>query len=353
MARVTHALPRASFWSGKRVFITGHTGFKGGWLTLWLSQLGAILRGYALAPETEPDFFAACHVARHIEHQIADIRDAATLTAAMRDFAPEIVLHLAAQPLVRASYLRPMETYATNIMGTANVLDAVRQTPSVQVTIVVTSDKVYAESAGVHDETSRLGGHDPYSASKAGAELVAASFPMPAGQRLATVRAGNVIGGGDWAEDRLLPDFFRAIMAGELLTLRHPAAVRPWQHVLEPLCGYLVATEYMWAHEAPRESWNFGPDPNDSATVQSVAARLCALWGQGAFFTVAPDANPVHEAQSLRLRSEKAWRDLAWRPSMRLDDALDATVSWYRAFKDGADMEAFTLSQIRAFSQYE
>lgn len=353
MASLTHAVPRSQFWVNKRVFITGHTGFKGGWITLWLSQLGAVMRGYALAPDTEPNFYTSCGVEQLIEHQIGDVRDAAKLAAAMRDFAPDIVLHLAAQPLVRASYARPMETYATNIMGTANVLDAIRQAPSVQVVVIVTSDKVYAESSEPHEETSRLGGHDPYSASKACAELVAASFPLPTGQKLATVRSGNVIGGGDWAQDRLLPDFFRTIMAGEFLTVRNPRAVRPWQHVLEPLCGYLLAAEHMWTHDERRGCWNFGPSQSSAVPVQTIAAKLCALWGQGAFFTVMPDENPVHEAPVLRLNAKKAWQDLAWRPGLTLDEALASTVAWYRAFQAGESMRDFTLSQIKAFGQYE
>ena len=353
MANLTHAIPNSKFWVNKRVFITGHTGFKGGWLTLWLSHLGAVLRGYALPPDTEPNIFTSCGVEKLVEHQIGDVRDAAKLTEAMRSFAPDIVLHLAAQPLVRPSYVRPMETYSTNIMGTANVLDAVRQTPSVQVAVIVTSDKVYAESKEAHDESSRLGGHDPYSASKACAELVAASFPLPPEQKLVTVRAGNVIGGGDWAEDRLLPDFFKTIMAGEFLTIRNPRAIRPWQHVLEPLCGYLLAAEYMWTHDEPKNSWNFGPDPANTVTVQAVAAKLCALWGQGVFFTVMPDDHPVHEAPVLRLNAKKAWHDLAWRPGMTLDEALGSTVAWYRAFQAGESMLDFTLSQIKAFCQYE
>ncbi|MDR3505015.1 MAG: CDP-glucose 4,6-dehydratase [Acidocella sp.] len=353
MASLTHAVPRSQFWVNKRVFITGHTGFKGGWLTLWLSQLGAVLRGYALPSDTKPNLFTSCGIEWLIEHQIGDVRDAETLTAAIQEFKPDIVLHLAAQPLVRASYAHPMETYATNIMGTANVLDAIRQTPSVQVAVIVTSDKIYAESTEPHEETSRLGGHDPYSASKACAELVAASFPLPAGLKLATVRAGNVIGGGDWAQDRLLPDFFKTIMAGEFLTIRNPRAIRPWQHVLEPLCGYLLAAEHMWTHDEQRNSWNFGPSQSSTVTVQTVAGKLCALWGQGAFFTVMPDENPVHEAPVLRLNAKKAWQDLAWRPGLTLDEALANTVAWYRAFQAGETMRDFSLSQIKTFGKYE
>jgi CDP-glucose 4,6-dehydratase len=347
---MSRTLPAPQFWAGKRVFITGHTGFKGGWLALWLSQMGVILRGYALAPNTQPDFFSTCNVAKVLHHETADIRNAATLTRALRDFAPDIVFHLAAQPLIRASYAQPMDIYTTNIIGTANVLEAVRQTPSVQVAIIVTSDKVYAESKSAHAENAPLGGHDPHSASKACAELVAASFPLPAEQKLATVRSGNVIGGGDWSVGRLLPDFFRAMAAGDFLTIRNPDFVRPWQYVLDPLCGYLLAAEYLWAGTAHRASWNFGPPATSEMPVEKVIGKLCAVWGAGAFYTVEtqPDASP--EISVVRVNAEKARRELNWQPGT-LDAALTATVTWYRAFQAGEAMPAFTLSQIETYCQ--
>lgn len=343
--------PSPAFWAGKRVLLTGHTGFKGGWLTLWLARLGATVRGYALPPATTPDFFSLCQVAARCAHQLGDVRDAPALRAAMAAFQPEIVLHLAAQPLVRASYAAPVETFATNVMGTANLLEAARHIPTARVILIVTSDKVYAESRTArHDEASPLGGGDPYSASKACAELLTAAFPMPAHQRIATVRSGNVIGGGDWAADRLVPDFFRGIFAGEPLLLRNPAAVRPWQHVLDPLCGYLLAAEHLWrAPPAARASWNFGPDPASEVPVATLAAEICQLWGKGAAWQAAPPQAAPHEAPVLRLDSEKARRELGWRPGWALPQALAATVAWYQHYRAGGDMAAFTQSQIEAY----
>ena len=346
------ALPNPQFWSGRRVFLTGHTGFKGGWLSLWLSQLGAVVHGYALAPPTSPSMFTMCRIEPLLTHQIADICDLETLSAAMRAFAPDVVFHLAAQPLVRASYADPMMTYATNIMGTANLLEAVRQTPSVQAAMIATSDKVYAESATPHTESARLGGVDPYSASKAASEHVAASFPLLPHQRLATLRSGNVFGGGDWSSDRLLPDFFRAILAGELLSLRNPNAVRPWQHVLDPLCGYLLAAEHVSVSRAAKSAWNFGPDSSSEITVEKLVAQLCALWGGGAFYTIAPESNAPHEAPVLRLRADKAMQQLGWRPGLTLEQGLAATVTWYRASTTDTDMRALTLSQISDYGRH-
>ncbi len=347
---VSRLLPSPAFWAGKRVFLTGHTGFKGGWLALWLCELGAEVQGYALPPNTEPNFFTLCGVGDKIGHQAADIRDAQTLAAAIQSFAPDIVLHLAAQPLVRASYLRPLETYATNIMGTALLLDAVIHTHSVQLTLIVTSDKVYAEGPGVHGETDPLGGRDPYSASKAAAELVAASFPVAA--KLATLRAGNVVGGGDWSADRLVPDFFRAAQAGESLKLRNPHAIRPWQHVLDALCGYLLAAEHMWHGTARRGSWNFGPGGGGEANTLEIVETLGALW-PGARYEIAPQPEAPHEAPVLRLDASKAQRDLLWHPRWGLNEALTATAFWHRAHAAGADMAAVSAQQIKAYCQDE
>lgn len=347
---VNRRLPSLGFWAGKRVFLTGHTGFKGGWLSLWLSQLGAVMRGYALPPSTTPNFFTLCDVQAHLHHQSADIRDTTTLSAALRDFAPDIVFHLAAQPLVRASYARPLETYATNIMGTVFLLDAISQTPSVQASVIVTSDKVYAENARAHVETSPLGGHDPYSASKACTELVTASFPTA--KKLASVRAGNVIGGGDWSADRLLPDFFRAIFADEPLKICNPRAIRPWQHVLDPLCGYLLAAEHVWHNAAQKSAWNFAPAPEGEADVETIAVKLCAQW-PAARYEISPQQGAPHEAPVLRLNAEKAQRDLAWQPRWDLNTALIATADWYRACHQGAAMADFSLSQIEAYCQHD
>jgi len=347
------ALPRRAFWQGRRVFITGHTGFKGGWLTLWLREMGAVLAGYALAPEAKPSLFDIGNIGALLEHQLGDVRDGAALAHAMRAFEPEFVFHLAAQPLVRASYAMPVETFATNVMGTANVLDAVRNCPSISVAVVVTSDKVYAESStGRHEEGGRLGGHDPYSASKACAELVTASFPMPESQRICSVRSGNVIGGGDWAHDRLLPDFFRGVVAGENWRIRNPHGIRPWQHVLDPLCGYLLAAEYLSTQRpAAREVWNFGPDAASEVSVGEIAPLVCRLWGEDARYTIEPEQGAPHEAPVLRLNSDKARRELGWQPAWNLEQALGATVDWFRAWREGGDMAAFTKSQIKAYAE--
>jgi CDP-glucose 4,6-dehydratase len=342
------ALPDPNFWAGKRVFLTGHTGFKGGWLALWLRALGAQVAGYALAPPADQkNFFEVCGVARGLEHHLGDVRDLAGLTRAIGAFQPQIVLHLAAQALVRESYTRPVETFATNVMGSVNVLAAVAGLPDV-VTMVVTSDKVYQESASPHGEADRLGGRDPYSASKACAELAVAAFPVAETQVVATLRSGNVIGGGDWAADRLVADFCRAMLRGEVLRLRNPDAVRPWQHVLDPLCGYLLAAEFCYLQRAPGQSWNFGPDAASEVTVRDVAGRLCALWGEGAAVEVAPDAGP-HEASVLRLESTRARATLGWRPGWGLDEALGRTVDWFKAFARGDDMRAVSLAQIEAY----
>ncbi|WP_234732207.1 CDP-glucose 4,6-dehydratase [Acidocella facilis] len=347
---VTRDLPSPSFWAGKRVFLTGHTGFKGGWLGLWLAVLGAKVQGYALAPNTMPDLFSLARVGEVLADARGDVRDAENLRAELADFEPDIVLHLAAQPLVRASYAAPLETYATNIMGTANLLAACAGVSSVRLVGIVTSDKVYAESSQAHVETDRLGGHDPYSGSKAAAELVAASFPCAA--KLAMLRAGNVIGGGDWSADRLVPDFFRAAARGEALRLRNPRAVRPWQHVLEALCGYLLAIEFLWDAEARRGHWNFGPGPQGEADVETVIATLCGLW-PGSAYEVAADADAVHEAAILRLEASKAQVELGWRPRLSLDAALRLTAQWHRAHARGQDMQAFSLAQIEDYTKHD
>jgi CDP-glucose 4,6-dehydratase len=348
---VNRALPDENFWSGKRVFLTGHTGFKGGWLAMWLRRMGAVVAGYALPPPTVPSFAEACGAELMLSHHTGDIRDRAALFRAVEAFSPQIVFHLAAQPLVRDSYARPMETFETNVLGTLNLLAALRAEGNV-VAMIVTSDKVYQESETPHPETDPLGGRDPYSASKASAELAVASFPMAPGQVVATLRAGNVIGGGDWARDRLVADFCRAMLAGEALSLRHPASVRPWQHVLDPLCGYLLAAEFCYAHRPARPAtWNFGPAADSEVAVQDVAARLCGLWGGGATFKLAPEPERAgrHETAVLRLESSKARDELGWRPGWTLDEALAQTVTWFKAFQRGADMRDVSLAQIEAY----
>jgi CDP-glucose 4,6-dehydratase len=349
--------PDPAFWAGQRVFLTGHTGFKGGWLALWLSQMGATVRGYALAPSTEPSLFAAAGVAQVTESVIGDIRDAERLNAEIQAFKPTVLIHMAAQALVRASYDDPVETYSSNVMGTVNVLEASRRCGSLGATIVVTSDKCYEnqEVIWAYRETDRLNGHDPYSNSKACAELVAYAYgrsfyhQLP-GHALVSVRAGNVIGGGDWSKDRLLPDLLEAFAAGREAIIRRPKSVRPWQHVLEPLSGYLVAAQASFGRGSPENlAWNFGPRESSNQPVSVVAKLACALWGDAAQLTIQEDPNAVHEAGLLTLDSTKALIELQWRPRWTLHDAVANTVAWRQAFGEGADMGEVTRRQIQNY----
>lgn len=349
--------PRADAWSGRSVFLTGHTGFKGGWLALMLHALGARVHGYALDPDSGPSMFEVAGI-RHVlsSDTRADLADRGRLADAMASARPDVILHLAAQPLVRESYVRPVDTFATNVMGTVHLLDAARSLPGVRAIVVVTTDKVYAnDGAGrTFAEGDALGGDDPYSASKAAAELVTASyrhsfFRTGYAAKIATARAGNVIGGGDWAVDRLVPDCMRAFAEGEAVHLRYPSASRPWQHVMEPLVGYLVLAERLFGESGMHaaRAWNFGPRSEDEATVGDVAQRLALLWGDGA--SVRPDDGPQpHEAGLLALDSTAA-RELGWRPRWSLAQALDATVSWHRTWLTGGDMNEFTRTQIAAY----
>jgi CDP-glucose 4,6-dehydratase len=347
-------------WHSRRVLITGHTGFKGGWLALWLSRLGADLRGYSLAPSTEPNLFTVARVGAAVDDVRGDIRDAASLDSALREFQPEVVFHLAAQPLVRLSYDDPIGTYETNVIGTARVLDAVRRTPSVRAVVSITTDKCYEnkEWAWGYRETDPLGGYDPYSSSKACAEIVSAAyrqsyFPVTRlaehGVALATARAGNVIGGGDWSGDRLIPDLVRGFLAGEPVRIRRPRAIRPWQHVLEPLHGYIRLAEELLTHDPKfATAYNFGPLEDDARPVEWIAEKMTQFWGDGASWVL--DADPgVHEAGYLKLDASRARADLAWTPRLRLESALQWLVQWYRAWQAGADMHAFTMEQIVAY----
>jgi CDP-glucose 4,6-dehydratase len=349
-------------WRGRRVFLTGHTGFKGGWLALWLARRGALVRGYALDPPTEPNLFTLARVGSVAEDVRGDILDRPKLEAAMREFAPEIVFHMAAQPLVRRSYRDPLGTYMTNVMGTAHVLEAARTTPSMRAVVCVTTDKCYEnrEWQRPYSESDALGGHDPYSSSKACAELVCAAWrssfflvERPESERLllATARAGNVIGGGDWSEDRLIPDLMRGFHAGEPVRIRRPQAIRPWQHVLEPLHGYLLLAERLLAGDAAAAAaFNFGPRDEDAWTVEQIATFLAKKWGAGAEWV--RDADPgVHEAGTLRLDASKAQAELGWQPRLTLSAALAWTVEWYRAWQDGADLPETSSSQIAAYEK--
>lgn len=342
------------FWRGKRVFLTGHTGFKGGWLALWLVDMGAEVHGYALPPPTEPSFFTVANLQDRLASTIADIRDAAALAQAMQAAQPDIVLHLAAQPLVRYSYAAPVETYAVNVMGTVNLLEAVRQTSSVKAVVNVTTDKCYENREWVwpYRENEAMGGFDPYSSSKACSELVTAayrrSFLDSAGIHLASARAGNVIGGGDWAVDRLVPDFLRALDAGQTLAIRSPLATRPWQHVLEPLSGYLMLAEKLFTQGTGfAEAWNFGPEETDARPVQWIVEYLCSQMPNAAWQC---EASPQpHEANTLKLDSSKAKTQLGWRAHWNLQTALGMTLAWHQAWKQNSDMAAISVQQIQEY----
>lgn len=343
------------FWQGKRVFVTGHTGFKGPWLALWLADMGAEVHAFSLPPPTQPHMFGICDVPSRLRsNTMADIRDGAALLAAMRAARPDIVLHLAAQTLVRPSYADPVETFSINVMGTVNVLEAVRQTPGIQAVVNVTTDKCYENREWVwaYRETEAMGGHDPYSSSKGCSELVTSSYRRSfldaAGTQLASARAGNVIGGGDWAKDRLIPDFLRALDAGVTLTIRSPKATRPWQHVLEPLSGYLTLAERLCTGGRDfAEAWNFGPEESDARPVQWIVERLCSLV-PGSSYEVDKSPQP-HEANYLKLDSSKAKAGLGWRPRWNLETALANTLSWHSAWRRGEDMAAVSLAQVREY----
>ena len=350
----------AAFWQGKRVFLTGHTGFKGGWLSLWLQQLGAEVTGYALEAPTTPSLFEVASVARGMVSIIGDVRDGEALKRAMAQARPEIVIHMAAQPLVRYSYVNPVETYATNVMGVVNLLEAVRATPGVRSVVNVTSDKCYEnrEWPWGYRENEAMGGYDPYSNSKGCAELVTAGYRSSFfnaekyaehGIALGSGRAGNVIGGGDWAMDRLIPDMLRAIGAGQPVMIRNPHSIRPWQHVLEPLSGYLTLAEKLYT-EGPvhAEGWNFGPHDTDAKPVEWIIERMTQEWGAGASWSLDGQDHP-HEATYLKLDCSKARGQLGWHPRWDIGQTIAKIVEWHKACDQGADMRAMTLAQITTY----
>ena len=344
-------------WQGRRVFLTGHTGFKGSWLALWLARLGAQIRGYALDPCTEPNLVNLASVGNIVEDVRGDVRDYAKLEASMAEFAPEVVFHLAAQPIVRRSYVDPVGTYGTNVMGTVHLMEAIRKTPSVRAVVCVTTDKCYQNQEWIwpYRETDPLGGHDPYASSKACAEIVSAAyrssfFPIERLHEhrvaLATARAGNVIGGGDWSEDRLVPDLIRGFRSGQPVLIRRPNAIRPWQHVLDPLHGYLMLAQELLAQPARFASaYNFGPSDEDVWPVERIATKLVRMWGDGASW-VRDSVPSVHEDQVLRLDASKARVELGWQPRLKIEAALEWTMGWYRAWNQGANMAEFTRTQI-------
>jgi CDP-glucose 4,6-dehydratase len=357
---MTETDSKADFWRGRRVLLTGHTGFKGAWMTLWLESLGAEVTGYALAPPGEPNLWSIVAAAAHAGYAphsvIADVRDARRVAEAVVRADPQIVIHMAAQALVRESYRDPLGTYATNVMGTAALLEACRALRRLECIVVVTSDKVY-ENRGEgrpFGERDRLGGHDPYSNSKACAELVAASFRdsfFAGGPPIATARAGNVIGGGDWSEDRLIPDCVRALASGQSVNLRYPDAVRPWQHVLESLSGYLALAEALV--RAPKETpraVNFGPDPASFCTVREVVDAFGARFGGKPGWVRDPLPQPP-EAQALTLSSELAGRALGWHPRLDIRESLSWTADWYLAHSAGENMAAFSTAQVARYRE--
>jgi CDP-glucose 4,6-dehydratase len=345
------------FWKDKLVLITGHTGFKGSWLSLWLQSAGAEVIGYALKPPTQPSLFEVAEVGQGMISVINDVRDLERLRNVFNEYQPEIVFHLAAQPLVRYSYIDPVETYSTNVMGTVNLLEAVRASDSVKAVVNVTSDKCYENREWVwgYRESEPMGGYDPYSNSKGCSELVTAAYRTSFfnsesyerhGVGLASVRAGNVIGGGDWAENRLIPDIMNAISLGKPVNIRNPHAIRPWQHVLEPLTGYMLLAQNLY-EKGPvyAEAWNFGPNDGDAKSVQWIVEQLTKKWGEGVNWVLDEGDHP-HEANYLRLDCAKAKSRLDWQPKWRLENALDAIVDWYRGYLSGQNIKELTLAQI-------
>ena len=349
-----------SFWRGKTVLVTGHTGFKGGWLSFWLHNLGANVIGYSLSPNTEPNLYSTVNIESCVSTEFGDVRNLDNLTACISEKRPEIVFHMAAQPLVRLSYKEPLETFSTNITGTINVLEAVRRTQTVKVVVNITSDKCYENKEWVwgYREHEPLGGHDPYSSSKACAEIITAAYQksyfqthdagayMPA---IATARAGNVIGGGDWSEDRLVPDIIKSIMSKEDILLRNPSAIRPWQHVLEPLYGYMLLAERLWENNDKYcGAWNFGPSEGNVRTVEWIVSRLIDLWGSQTAWKCESHNNP-HEAMCLKLDSSKAFEYLGWKQRMSMDETLMAVVEWYRSYGNGKSVQEIMMKQIDTY----
>jgi CDP-glucose 4,6-dehydratase len=349
-----------NFWRGKRVLLTGHTGFKGSWLSLWLQSMGAKVTGYALAPPTNPSLFEIAEVAQGMTSVIGDIRDLSKLQAVFAEHQPEIVFHMAAQPLVRYSYQNPVETYSTNVMGTVHLLEAVRNTPGVKAVVNITTDKCYENREWVwgYRENEPMGGFDPYSNSKGCAELVSAAYRSSFfnannyaqhGVAAATVRAGNVIGGGDWAQDRLIPDVLAGFEQGRKVEIRNPHAIRPWQHVMEPLHGYLTLAEQLFEHgPSYGEGWNFGPNDEDAKPVGWIVEQMAALWGADAQWQVDTGEHP-HEAHYLKLDISKARSRLDWHPALRLKEALALIVDWSKQRVGGANMRQLTLDQLRTY----
>jgi CDP-glucose 4,6-dehydratase len=348
-----------SFWNSKKVLISGHTGFKGGWLTLWLKSMGADICGLSLPPQTKPSLFDYAVTSDGIRHEIIDIRNFEDVDCVFKSFRPEIVIHMAAQPLVRFSYQQPVETYAINVMGTVHILEACRRARSVEAIVNITTDKCYENREWMwgYRENEPMGGHDPYSSSKGCVELISSaysrSFLEEEGIGMATARAGNVIGGGDWADDRLVPDLLKALERNDSLQIRNPEAIRPWQHVLEPLSGYLKLAQELYHNKSDfLGAWNFGPNDNDVKTVRWIAKELASKWGSAAEIIYQSGEHP-HEAHFLKLDISKAKRELSWEPQWSLNTALDKIVCWHKSWIAGDDMRAQCIQQIDEYTAME
>ena len=344
------------FWRSKRVLISGHTGFKGSWLSIWLQSLGAEVCGLALAPPTKPSLFTEAKVSNGMRNEIVDIRNFEAVDFVFQSFRPEIVIHMAAQPLVRLSYHEPMETYATNVMGTVHILEAARRAKSVRAIVNVTTDKCYENREWLwgYREDEPMGGHDPYSSSKGCSELISSayrrSFLETQGIGLATARAGNVIGGGDWAQDRLIPDILKSFLKDEVVEIRNPSAIRPWQHVLEPLSGYLILAERLFLKESDAAgAWNFGPRDEDTKSVKWIVENLSAKWGATTSTKLSAGQQP-HEAHFLKLDISKARQQLGWQPKWSLDTALDKIIDWQKSWCAGKNMRAKCIAQISEYN---
>lgn len=345
------------FWKNKRVFITGHTGFKGSWLSIWLQEMGAVVKGFSLSPSTTPNLFEVASVAKGMESEIGDIRNLEAITNSMTSFNPDILIHMAAQPLVRLSYVEPVETYATNVMGTIHILEAARKCKNLTSIVAITTDKCYEnkEWSWGYRENEAMGGHDPYSSSKGCCELLIASyrksfFNNPTSPSLSSVRAGNVIGGGDWSDDRLIPDILKAFENSESVVVRNPLSTRPWQHVLEPLSGYLVLAENLYnSGNRFAEGWNFGPKDEDCKSVEWILDTMKKTWGEGASWKLDTNNNP-HEAGFLKLDCSKAAQELKWVPQWDLEFTLKSIVDWHKAWINNADMKKQCLQEIKLYS---
>lgn len=347
----------ASFWREKKVFLTGHTGFKGSWTALWLQAMGAIVKGYSLEPNTTPSLFSVANVTNNMDSEIGDIRDLKQISKSMQDFNPDVLIHMAAQPLVRLSYQEPVETYTTNVIGTVNVLESARNCANLKAIISVTTDKCYENNEWEwgYRENEPMGGHDPYSSSKGCAELVTSAyrrsfFSAENTAYLASARAGNVIGGGDWANDRLIPDILRAFEKSESVVIRNPLSTRPWQHVLEPISGYLVLAQELYLNgKEVAEGWNFGPKDDDCKPVSWILDKMVSNWGEGAKWELDNNNNP-HEAGFLKLDCSKAANKLKWQPKWSLDETLQLIIDWHQIYLNGGDVKKQCLKEIKKYS---